>query len=715
MSMTKKNSTPLAYQVPVGCVKYHVDHSHDDERFIDHCQPCLDEEGKTFTLGTEPKLPRHPNCMCYYEHHGDHQTSPTQLTCPTRLVEHLSLINGIGSLRIPLMKPGRVMAADGSESNWLIPADAIAAAVPLFNGAPVYMDHPGFWDDPKIKDLAGVILAPEYDELNPGLYGTLRLYDEDPNSPGAHMAALLNQMQADKTQGKPVPELGLSATFYADSSMDEESGLRVTTAFRKIISVDFVYSPGARAYLRDALAAIGPGEGPDSTGGQPQRRNMSEQVTPQQSGETPITGVQSPPPAVVPDAVAQRLDAMTATIERLTAALAKQAEPDVIQGLGRAPITSGQMTTGLDQLQAAWDWVFGVEKASPPPPDLRRTDRLYHLLTGDFGWRGVFNQRDALAAATTTTLADMAVNAMNKVIIPLYDSLAAYRWYEMVTTVQPTDGSLHDMAWLTFGGIANLPVVAEGAAYTELTVADAKESDSFVKYGGYVGITEKILRNSEIARIQAIPKALTVAAIRTRSNACSYIFTQATGTGPTLDNDSVVLFHTVTHGNLATTAFSHATWAAARLECYKLTELGSSKRMGMWPKFWLGPADLYDTALEVFGYGQGAGGKPGTGDNTVNVYAEARPGDPRPIPIAVPEFTDVNNWAYLVDPALCPIIQMAYADSPGGRAHPAPELFAVTSPLAGLMFTNDTLPIKVRDHWALGVSDYRGIGKRNVA
>jgi hypothetical protein len=58
---------------------------------------------------------------------------------------------------------------------------------------------------------------------------------------------------------------------------------------------------------------------------------------------------------------------------------------------------------------------------------------------------------------------------------------------------------------------------------------------------------------------------------------------------------------------------------------------------------------------------------------------------------------------------------MSYSQHPGGRSHPAPELFAVTSELNGLMFSNDTLPIKVRDEFALGVNGPRGIGKRNVA
>ena len=51
-----------------------------------------------------------------------------------------------------------------------------------------------------------------------------------------------------------------------------------------------------------------------------------------------------------------------------------------------------------------------------------------------------------------------------------------------------------------------------------------------------------------------------------------------------------------------------------------------------------------------------------------------------------------------------------------GRAgrHVPPQVLTVTSPTAGLMFTNDVMPIRVKDQFAYGVSTYRGIGKRNV-
>jgi len=303
---------------------------------------------------------------------------------------------------------------------------------------------------------------------------------------------------------------------------------------------------------------------------------------------------------------------------------------------------------------------------------------------------------------------------MNKVMLDLYTNLSAYRWYEMITSVQATDGSLQDMQWLQFGGVSNLPVVAEGAAYTELDVVDTKETSAFVKYGGYVGITDKMLRNSEIDRLQAIPRALTISSIRTRSAAIAAIFTQASGTGPTLAQDSTVLFHS-DHGNVATTAYSITAWKAARLECAKQAELGSAKRQVLWPKFVLVPVDLYDQTLIDFGYGAGPGGYPATPNNDVNPYAQDRPGDPRPIPIAVPDWTDVTDWAWIVDPRIAPVICMAYGDNPGGSSHPAPQLFSVTDPSSGLLFTNDTLPIKVRDYWAYGVATWRGVGKRNVA
>jgi hypothetical protein len=401
--------------------------------------------------------------------------------------------------------------------------------------------------------------------------------------------------------------------------------------------------------------------------------------------------------------------------------LAALAEDGIINIGGQAPraglATNGGrahihgMATGLEAFEGAVDWLFGVSESQTPDPFLRDIKQLYLALTGDYEFRGTFNaDRVHLTGATTTTLADIAANAMNKVIIQQFSVLTHWRWYERVTLPTPNDGSVQDMQWSALGGISNLPTVPEKGAYGELDMSDVKETDSFTKYGGYVPITLELIRNSDIQRMQAVPRALALAAVRTRSKQVSDIFTSNFGVGPTLGQDSKALFH-ADHNNLATTAFgtNASAWRAARTEMFEQTEINSGKALGLFPRYWLGPADLYDQALEIFGYGEGM-------PTTYTPEAQSRGfADPRPVPLAVPDFTDDNDWAYIADPQVFPVIHISYAQAPGGGMHPAPELFTVTSPTAGLMFTNDVLPIKVRDWFAVGVNGYRGIGKRNVA
>src|SRR5690606_26390839 len=98
----------------------------------------------------------------------------------------------------------------------------------------------------------------------------------------------------------------------------------------------------------------------------------------------------------------------------------------------------------------------------------------------------------------------------------------------------------------------------------------------------------------DIMQLQAIPRALAAAAVRTRSAAVSAIFTANGGVGPTLGQDSKALFH-LDHSNLATTALgADATaWRAARAERFQQAELGRGKALGTFPRFLLVPAELY--------------------------------------------------------------------------------------------------------------------------
>lgn len=430
--------------------------------------------------------------------------------------------------------------------------------------------------------------------------------------------------------------------------------------------------------------------------------------------------------------VEEQLADLQAEVLRLRGQVAAQAERTLVTGIrpldyaarpraGQAPgrpITAGDLQTPLDRAQAAMEWIFGNPLAPPPPPSMRSLADLYQAITGDVNWYGRFDPAWAqLAAATTTTLAGLVVNAMNKASLQHFNNMITYRWYEQIVNVLPHSGETHDISMITVDGLASLPTVSEGQAYTELSVGDARETMSFAKKGGYVGITLEAIRRSDIQRLQAIPRELVKSAVRTRSAAIASIFTVNSGTGPTLADDSTVLFHANHGGNVATTALSASAWGAVRQVIYEQSVPGTSAPLGLWPSFLLVPIELYDTALVLFGYGGGDVGRPISAATAqeVNPYAQSRTGDPRPVVVATPDWTDATDWAAIVDPRLHPVIHMAYANAPGGGSHPLPEIYEVTSESAGLIFTNDVLPIKARDWWAYGVSTYVGIAKRNVA
>jgi hypothetical protein len=208
---------------------------------------------------------------------------------------------------------------------------------------------------------------------------------------------------------------------------------------------------------------------------------------------------------------------------------------------------------------------------------------------------------------------------------------------------------------------------------------------------------------------------LAQAAWLTLSKAISTIFTTGAGVGPTM-SDSVVLFH-ANHSNLGTTALSVTEYGVVRTAMRKQTEVNSSERLGALtaPKYILVPPDLEITALQVLAsqhdYTYALANAPAAPSN---VFAEgdelqARMNSARDRVIVIDLWTDTNNWAAAADPRLYPTIGVGF------RYGRVPEVFSVASPTADLMFTNDTMPVKVRFFFATGPMDYRGLYKENVA
>ncbi len=412
------------------------------------------------------------------------------------------------------------------------------------------------------------------------------------------------------------------------------------------------------------------------------------------------------------------LDALEQLVQAVRAELADLQEERVIQLGGPPPRERSRVAgyqVGLDgfgRLQMAAEALIAGERPPAGIAPLSGVRELYLELSGDYEMTGrFFPERVTFANVDTGTMAGLVANALNKRVVQLFRQYPHW-WAPAVT--EEDFSTLQDARWVTLGGVGELPNVAEGAAYTELTWDDQTETDAFVKKGGYLGITLEAIDKDDTRRLRAAPRALAQSAWLTLGKAIAAIFTTASGAGPTM-SDGVALFH-ANHNNVGTTAFSYPAWKTVRNAMRKQTELSSGERLGFLtePQLLWVPSDLYDTALETFASRHDPSEGTTTSFEKQNIAAEGdspsqRLAAARRRIIMCPIWTDTNNWAAQADPLLYPSIGLGY------RYGRTPEVFSVASPTGGLMFTNDTMPVKVRFFFAVGPTDWRGLYKMNVA
>ena len=128
-------------------------------------------------------------------------------------------------------------------------------------------------------------------------------------------------------------------------------------------------------------------------------------------------------------------------------------------------------------------------QANIKTPRLSGIRELYLALTGDNDLHGGYHP-DRVQLATTADFSSLVRNALNKIVSNTWDDLgrAGYDWWKDIT-IQEHFNTLHDITGTLVGTVGNLPIVAEGGPYTELTDGDPGEIASFVKYGGYLLLT----------------------------------------------------------------------------------------------------------------------------------------------------------------------------------------------------------------------------------
>ncbi len=370
-----------------------------------------------------------------------------------------------------------------------------------------------------------------------------------------------------------------------------------------------------------------------------------------------------------------------------------------------------------DQLQAAVDDLLDAPRdpahTALHVAPLSGVRELYLMLTGDDDLHGGYHPNRA-RLATTADFAGLVKNALNKIIINRWDELgrAGYTWWERIATVEHF-ATLQQITGTLVGTVGPLPVVAEGAAYTELAVGDSPETADWTKYGGYIPLTLELIDRDETRKLRAYPRELAAAGLRKISALVAALFTANSGAGPTLADGGNLFNATVAttaggHANLRTAALTPAEWEAISAAVYAQPMLiknasgvyGAGPKMALNPRYLLVPRPLQLAAMKIL--------YPSL-ENAANIYSEnqqrGQPGDV----ITVPEWTDPNDFAAVCDPRLAPAIFI------GERFGLRPEIFIAGSEQSPAVFTNDEHRIKVRHFLAVWVNDFRPLHKNNVA
>lgn len=654
----------------------------------------------------------------------------------------------------------------GQGNGWNFTAQVLKDSVKLWDGCECFVDHVGFFKNGQsLRDLCGVFYDASFDEVAGGVKAKLKTL-----GPSGPLAAQLGKEWL--IEPEPRPAVGFSADIGFTASNTMHAGGRDVSAITRVYSCDMVFEPArGGAFIRalnapgnavlpngahgsaschdykeegmsldtlrqrtfDADKDVGVGEGGTASGGatathQPVAEHETlDSVRAQMCAYLLDAGLNA---SRLPQAVQERLRKRFAG--QVFQAQTLQSEIDDARMMV-SQLTGGAAVAGLraavsgmfnsdDQLRLAVEDMLGVERdASETNIKVARLGgikELYMGMQGDFDLYGGFYPERARFQHTTTTFAGLVKNALNKAIVRHWNQLgrAGYDWWTKIAHIEHFE-SINQITWVIFGTIASLPTVAEGGEYTELKIADSPETSSFIKYGGYVGITLEAIDRDDTRKLRMVPRELASAGIRNISSLVAALFSSNSGVGPTLADGGALFNNTAVttaggHANLLTTALGtdYAAWDAASKAMFNQPMLvanetghyGSGSKMAIDPKYCLVPRALKAQAEALF--------MPRWASS---VEAISSAGGPtyggHVVPITVPEWTDATDWAAVADPLIVPGVCI------GERFGLLPEVFIAGDETDPAMLVNDESRIKVRHFIAVGVADFRPLHKSNVA
>ena len=660
---------------------------------------------------------------------------------PEYITEHQVKFSASGKV----LEPGKfevLCITAGNGNGWDFPADVLKASLALWEGAHCFIDHA--WFSRSLRDLAGQVVDPVWDEDANGIRATLKAF-----GPGGEV---LTAFGREVTQEDNPPKVGFSADVLFTAN-----GKKVKKILR-VQSLDLVYNPArGGAFLRalnQTVYANGGNTMPEpeittTTKPEPQPEPVLAKLQQDQEAMRQMLGEQERQTKLdkaleeaqktrvqmceyllesglsaskLPNPVQARIRAqfkgkvfesaeLQAAIEDSRTMLSELTAGQTVAGPGRI----SSMFNEQDKLQAAVDDLFDAPREdklkSLDVPNLTGVRELYLMLTGDRDLHGGYYP-DRVQLATTADFTGLVKNALNKIVTNTWEQLgrAGYDWWQNIAVTEHFT-SLQSITGTLIGTVGDLPVVAEGAAYTELQVGDSPEVASFVKYGGYIPLTLELIDRDETRKLKAYAREMASAGLRKVSSLVAAIFSTAGGVGPIMADLNPLFNNTAAtvlggHANLTVAPLAIAAWEAASQAVYDQPMLiknhamlaGTGPKMAINPKFCLVPRALQYTASQML---QGEFVREAT-----FVYDNILKGSA--VPITVPEWTDANNWAAACDPAIAPAIYV------GERFGVMPEIFVAGDELSPAVFTNDQHRLKVRHFLAVWVNDFRPLHKANV-
>jgi hypothetical protein len=333
--------------------------------------------------------------------------------------------------------------------------------------------------------------------------------------------------------------------------------------------------------------------------------------------------------------------------------------------------------------------------------------QLYTLCTGDQDIRGLFTPEglppDLRAGMdiTSSTFTYVLGNTLGRALVRDYQ---AYKLMEdLLVGERKAVADFRQQEAVLVGGFPNLSTVdPEAADYPEIAgVTDEESTYTVAQKGNILTITRKVLVNDDVGLVAQRVRALARAGRRTHAE---YVWNLWISNANCSDGTA---WHTLGHGNYATSALTHATALTAWQALANMTEKDSGKVLGILadPEITcnlVGPVALTRTLQSIekqpWYY---------SGNDLTTMTTNALAGKVRAH--SIPLLSDANDWGLLLPPEFVTHVQMGYL---GGREEP--ELIEATAEVFEYRFSADKVAYKIRHEYAGTPVDYRGSYKSEV-